>query len=519
MTIKHPYKFFQKLGKSFESDQSKLVRSSRLYKALQVSETQRAEILPFQINRKWYNRWAEPEQYIPETLEVPDTKLFIGFDSLDCSVGNATTPDINIIASEGGKIVPKSRCYTILGEKGSGKSILSSIIVFDNIARKFHLPTLIIDPAGEYYMHQHSLRHRYGSGSMEEKLDEYEQHFQVKFKGYKIKVARVGFDTQFTEEGVDADLTLTLNDFRELYSFSKVDGIQSLLTILNLQDSKPSEYLAAQILASKSFENFGQVLEALKGNLAKKKKKGRSEEEEEDDSNINISEDANDVELIQNSRAFRNYLEEALLLGSLSRETSSDFDLLKELSENDAVIIKGKQKLGEDSKIYDKYLTYLKIYLIKVLMDRTRYYAGTPAEKLRSVLNHPLGLVIMLDEADTIVPESGGGFLSQLIVSLATKYRKWGINVVVISQNASLLNHVLIQQSDAIFVSRLKSSDNLHAVLERGISRETTEILRHLQTEQRNSLDMLVNEWTYVSPQNEIITFFPAVPLSDFKSQ
>jgi DNA helicase HerA-like ATPase len=346
---------------------------------------------------------------------------------------------------------------------------------------------------------------------MKEKLDDYEEHFQVKFEGYRLKTARVGFDTQFAEEGIDSDLTLTLADFRELYAFSKVDGIQSLLTILNLQDSKPSEYLAAQILANKSFENFGQVLDTLKGNLAKKK---RNNEED-----MNISNDANDTELIQNSRAFRNYLEEALLLGSLSRNTTSEFDLLKELSENDLVIIKGKQKLGEDSKIYDKYLTYLKIFLVKVLMDRTRYYAGTSAEKLRSVLNHPLGLVIAIDEADTLVPESGGGFLSQLIVSLATKYRKWGINVVAISQNAGLLNHVLIQQSDALFISRLKSSDNLHAVLERGISREAAEILRHLETEEKNSLDMLVNEWTYISPQNEIITFFPAVPLSDFKSQ
>ena len=511
MTTKHVYKLFSKLGKNFTTNQSKLIRSSNLYKALQVSETERAEQLPFQINKKWYSRWAEPPQYIPETLEVPDTKLFIGFDSLDYSVGNAVTPDINIIADEGGRIVPKSRCYTILGEKGSGKSILSSIIVLDNIVKKFHIPTLVIDPSGEYYMHKYSLRHRYSSGGMKEKLDDYEEHFQVKFEGYRLKTARVGFDTQFAEEGIDSDLTLTLADFRELYAFSKVDGIQSLLTILNLQDSKPSEYLAAQILANKSFENFGQVLDTLKGNLAKKK---RNNEED-----MNISNDANDTELIQNSRAFRNYLEEALLLGSLSRNTTSEFDLLKELSENDLVIIKGKQKLGEDSKIYDKYLTYLKIFLVKVLMDRTRYYAGTSAEKLRSVLNHPLGLVIAIDEADTLVPESGGGFLSQLIVSLATKYRKWGINVVAISQNAGLLNHVLIQQSDALFVSRLKSSDNLHAVLERGISREAAEILRHLETEEKNSLDMLVNEWTYISPQNEIITFFPAVPLSDFKSQ
>ncbi len=507
------YNQFKKFGNNFSGEfhQSEKVK---IYKALEISETEKGESLPYQLNKKWYDKWAEPPVYIPDTLEIPDTKLFIGFDSENYTTANAVTPDINIIADEGDRIVPKSRCFTILGEKGSGKSILSSIIVFDNIIRKFHIPTLIIDPAGEYYMHKYSLRHRYPSGRMEELLDDYETHFQVKFQGYKLKVARVGFDTEFAEEGIDADLILTLNDFRELYSFSKVDGIQSLLTMLNLQDSKPSEYLAAQVLANPNFHNFGEVLDSLKGSLSKHKKKHKGEDEDDQ-----FNEDSNDVELVQNSRAFRNYLEEALLLGSLSKETDSSFNLLSELMKNDSVIIKGKQKLGEDSKIYDKYLTYLKIYLVKILMALTRYYAGTKEEKAKAILNNPLGIAIIIDEADTIVQESGGGFLSQLIVSLATKYRKWGVNVITISQNASLLNHVLLQQSDAIFVSRLKSKDNLHAVLERGISKEAAEILRHLESERKNSMEMLVSEWAYISMQNDIVTFFPAVPLSDFKSQ
>lgn len=463
---------------------------------IELGMTKFSENRNISVMKRWNDTWNKEEEYIPPTLDVPNTKLFVGFKSLDYSINKAVLPDINIMANEGREIVPKSRTICLIGEKGSGKSILSSIIVLDNIVKKFHLPCLIIDPAGEFYMHKYSLRTRYKDSNMQHKLDEYEQKFNVKFDGYSGKVFNIGFDSTFQEEGVDDSLKLTLNDFRELYNFSKIEGIQSLLSILDLGDSHASGYLAGQILENKEISGFGQVIQILRGELNESNK-----------------------ELKQAGTAFRTYLEEAIMLGTLSSSNDSGIDIISELARNDFVAIKGKLKLGEDAKIYNKYLIYIKIYLAKVIVDRTRFIFGNAAEKKISRLNHQLGVVILSDEADSICPENGGGFLKSLVEQLATKYRKIGITLCALSQNASLLDHVLLQQSDSLFLSRLRSQDNIHAVSERGISKQTIQILRHLEVEKENSLLNLVSEWAYISQHNEIVSFFPCPPLSNFKSQ
>ena len=106
-----------------------------------------------------------------------------------------------------------------------------------------------------------------------------------------------------------------------------------------------------------------------------------------------------------------------------------------------------------------------------------------------------------------------------MIVQLATKYRKLGVTLCLLSQNSSLLNHVVQQQSDAMFVARLKSRDNISAVAERGVSKNTINILRKLNVEKQNSLGMNVNEWCYISQSNEVISFYPTPPLSNFFTQ
>src|SRR5579872_6564601 len=67
-----------------------------------------------QIFVRWKEKFLEYKEPIPDTLEVPDTKLFLGFSSLDYRTDNAVMPEANVLAQEGGDIVPKSRCYTIL---------------------------------------------------------------------------------------------------------------------------------------------------------------------------------------------------------------------------------------------------------------------------------------------------------------------------------------------------------------------------------------------------------------------
>ena len=451
-----------------------------------------------QVFVRWQQRMMEEPEPIPDHLDVPDTKLFIGFDSLDYSVGNAVLPDINIVAEEGGELVPKSRCFTILGEKNSGKSVLSSVLILDNIVKKYHIPLLIIDPQNEFYKHKESLKKRYNNSDMKQNLEEYESTFNVQFEGYSGIVYRVGFDTQFDEEGIDASLVLTLSDFRDLYEFSKVEGIQSLLILLDVADSRPAEYVCAQILSNTKIRSFGDALKLLKG---------------ED------IEGLEDEEIKNAGSAFRNYLEEAILLGTVSKDEVASVDIIDSLINYDFTVIRSKLKLGEEAKVYNKYLTYIKIYLVKMLIDRTRFMLGNPVERRKSRLTHEFGFIVLIDEADSVCPESGGGFLKDLIIQLATKYRKLGVTVCLLSQNASLLNHVIQQQSDAMFVARLKSRDNIAAVAERGVPKHTIDVLRRLNVEKKNSLGLNVNEWCYISQQNDVISFYPAPPLSNFFTQ
>jgi hypothetical protein len=477
-------------------------RSIKTYDVLSATMLAQSEQIHLSIYRKYRESFYTPPEAPPDTIEIPDTKLFLGFSSPSYTTGNVVAPDISIVANEGGEIVPKSRCFVVIGEKGSGKSILASIISFDNIIRKFHIPTLVIDPQGEFYMHKYSLRDKYKSPDTQDKFNDYEEKFGAKFDGYKLKVFRVGFDTSFQEEGIDADLTLTLNDFRELFNYSTSEGINSLLTILDLQESKNANVVIPFILAHPELRTFRDAINYLIG-------KSEYEMDVED----SIKEDVR-----KNGRIVVRYMESALMLGVIT-DKENTVDIIEEMNNNDFVVIKGKLKFGEDAKIYDKYLTYLKIYITKILIERNKYVSGVRSERMKSRLSNPLGVNILIDEADTVAPEASTNFLANLIVQLATKYRKHGISVTALTQNASLLNHVLIQQADALFISALKSQDNVHVVSERGISKETIEILRHLNKEIRNSLGLLVNEWAYINQQNDIISFYPCPPLSSFKSQ
>jgi hypothetical protein len=447
---------------------------------------------------KYVKTWTkEDEPYIP-TIEVPDTQLFLGFSSLKYTPANVVAPPISIISEEGGRVVPKSRVITIIGRKGSGKSVLASIVAQDNFRRKFGIPLIILDPSPtpEWHIHKYALTHKFNSPELAKKLKDYEYKFNVKFQGYSTKVFRPAFDSSFKEEGVDADLKLALTDFKEMYAWSKLDAMQALLEVLELTDNHVAERGAAQILSYPSFTNFDQVIRAIDGELAF----------------------GEDQELRNIGTAFASDLRTAMLLDVISKdEGNKDTDLLSDMLHYDSVVFRNKMKTEGDQKMMAKYFVYTKIYLTQILSDRIKWASGTAEYRAKAKLSCPTGICVVIDEADTLCPEGSQTYLKKQIEEIATKYRKAGVNLVLITQNAALLSSVLLAQSDLIICSKIDNVGNAKALKDRGVNDEAINILKHLDVEKKNSYGFKVNEWAVIDQQNQIYSFYPALPLSEFK--
>jgi hypothetical protein len=444
------------------------------------------------------DRWTKEEEvHIPQ-INIPDSKLFLGFSSLDYQPENVVAPPINIVSEEGGRIVPKARVITIIGRKGSGKSVLASIIAQDNIQRKFGVPTLFIDPnpTPEWHIHKNPLTHRFKSPDMLRRLREYAYKFNVEFRGYTTKCFRPAFDSSFKEEGVDADLTLSLSDFKQMYDWSKLDAMQSILEVLELTDNHVAERAAAQILAYPNFKTFGQVISSIEGRTAFK----------------------HDQELKSIGSAFASDLRTAILLNVLNDKEKAESDsVVDDMLNYNSVVLRSKMKTEGDKKMMAKYFVYTKLVLTQVLSDRIKFSSGAAEARATAKLTHPIGITIVPDEADTLCPEGDNTYLKKTIEEIATKYRKAGVSLIPITQNAALLSHVLLAQSDLIICSKIDSTGNARALKERGVSDQAIGIMRHLKVEQTNSLGFKVNEWCVIDQQNRCFSFYPAVPLSEFK--
>lgn len=449
--------------------------------------------------QQYIEQFSKEELPFLPNITIPDTKLFLGFAGLDYRPDNVVAPNISIIAEEAGRIVPKSRVIIIIGRKGSGKSILEANICLDNFRNKFNIPTLVIDPSPtpEFYKHKQSLTEDFSSVEMNKKFDDYEYKFNVKFRGYKIKVYKPAFDSMgFKEDGVDVNWSLALKDFKELFNFSKLDAIQSMQSVLELQDNAPASDIITQILSSEKFQTFDDVIQALKG------KRFVMENEEE---------------FKATGTSFKNRLNAAILMGVFDKGIGTKDNIIDDLMNYDAIVLRSKAKTGEEAKILAKYFVYLQIAITKVLQERLKAVSGSREEKVKSRLNHQLGLQVIIDEADTLAPNAGTSYLKTLIENIATKYRKAGVTLGLATQNLELLDEVLTAQADSILTSRLDNKANVVALRRRGIHDESIDVLRHLQIEKKNSYGFKVSEWAYINQQNRIQSFYPALPLSTFK--
>jgi len=478
-------------------------------------DLQKALLLNYQhiysYNEK-YLKYVTEEEAIPiENLDIAEDEMLLGFKSLDYNLDNAFITKIGIFESEGGEYVPKSQIFTIIGERGSGKSILASIIGLDNIVQRFQLPTFIIDPSptGEWGSHKKTILKKFPS--QRNKISSFFETINVEPQGinYNIIVYQPKFDSDFKEEGVDKFFLLYYSDFLQLYKFSHLEATQIFIDIVNLDDTRPTMVVVGDMFIkyNKEDNSFSEILD----NYGKK-------------SNTYSKGD----EMASISRVFPYALQSAINLGIVNGGVNKDKmvnnkavlknNVLEDLENKDAVVLRIKAKSSNESNITKRYEACIKIVLTKILNDRLLFSSGTKEEKVKSHLTNPNGILVIIEEADTIAPATGGNYVKELIKQLATKYRKAYINVILITQDAGTLDETLLKQSSVIFCSQIQTLGNIKALKEKGIDKITIDKLKNLRKNQRNSLGLLVSEWAMIDANKKIELFYPTIPHSSFFS-
>ncbi len=459
-----------------------------------------------------YKKYITEAPLIPiENLDIAEDEMLLGFKSLNYNLDNAFITKLGIFEEEGKEYIPKSQIFTIIGERGSGKSILASIIGLDNIVARFQLPTFIIDPSptGEWNSHKKTILNKFPAER--NKISSFFDTINVNPAGtnYKIIVYQPKFDSDFKEEGIDKFFELYYSDFLQLYKFSHLEATQIFIDIINLDDTRPTMVVVGDMFMKYNKENnsFSQILE----NYGKKQKSY-----------------SNENEMTSISRVFPYALYSAINLGIVAggiNETKKidnkihfKFNILEDLENNDAVILRVKAKSGNETKVTKRYEACVKIILTKILNDRLLFTSGTKEEKQKSHLTNPNGILVIIEEADTLAPAGKTNYIKELITQLATKYRKAYINVILITQDAGTLDETLLKQSSVIFCSQIQTMGNIKALREKGIDNITIGKLKNLKKNQRNNLGLLVSEWAMIDANKHISLFYPTIPHSSFFS-
>lgn len=433
--------------------------------------------------------------------DIGENQMLLGFTSPEYTPNNIVTIPMDIINNESGKIVARPKTIIIIGEKGAGKSILESIILFDNIVNKLHIPTVVVDasPVMEWHTHVKPITSMFDKRTANFYKNFLSQYYQEP-KGYSYEAYKPAFDNVFKEEGVTKSITLTLPDFRELWDGAdKLDAIKTLMDILETDDTRAAESMGIQVLSNPLIAEFSEINNGIAANAI-------------------IPGTVDNVN--QRSRAFMSYLQVARLLGVLGDSDSNvNNNILMDVKEKDYVIIRSKAPAtAKQDAIFVKNQAYTKVLLTKILNDRLRYISGSPEEKAKSHINHPFGMAVLIGEIAQLAPASGEGYLNKLLENLATLYRKAGVTLIGETQNAALLNPNLLAQADYIITSNLNTKANISVLKEKGVPSENIEILRHLKKEVMTSIGTKVSEFAIIDKHNKIRSFFPTLPCSAFKS-
>lgn len=373
---------------------------------------------------------------------------------------------------------------TILGHKGSGKSVMMSNI-FHQLFKRFDTPTFVIDPKWEFHTHYKPQTDR--------KLNKIMRNYGLKPEGLPLFVCTPKMAVDKYEKKVAGYVyQLDLKDFKRLRPSTRYALLLQFFNLTSSDQKAPQRQLLRYIQHLP--DHFDKFIKQLKN-------------------------ETNVIYHTKGGKAIKRRRTVPLLDSLLSFSLSDAIGSTKSLFIPERMAYKnGKAKyltimqlgdMGEDTR---ELLAYLKIALFDVISERTK------AKRIgRGRLKKPIS--IFIDEVDLFAP-GGKQFryspVKSTIEQLYTKYRAMDISTVVATQFPDQISEALISQADYVIVSKLFAKGERDMLRWRGMDKDTIESLfgkLHYQMEDP------IKEKAIIYPDSSFETFYPFPSPSAFQVQ
>jgi len=421
-----------------------------------------------------------------EPFTIKPNQILIGFKSPQYSLNNPVVIDVGAYIKLGGKVERQSKVFAVLGRKGSGKSVDMGILI-DAYHYAFHLPILIIDPYGEFHTHMHPFAYT-KPASYQSFIAEFLDQFGLKQKGLKLKVIAPELLRNEQDTNIDRYFSISYNDIRQIMKYSKMDAISALINLLGLSDNDANADLLLSVI-NDSIYTWTDLMNAMRK--------------------------------IKESKVTTIFyrIKSRLRAGIITDDESKGLGILKELAENEAVVVRGKlRNVEDDDYITQIYNAYIQILITTAVLD-IKTYLETKG-KAQTYLKNDQGILIAIDEIDSLAPATGRSSIRDTITQLATKYRKSMVNLVFATQSAKKVDSTLLEQVDYLIVSTIDDT-NANALTTLNISEEWLLVLRQLKQGIITNIQTKVSQKALINPKtadpaSRVVIYYPICPLSQF---
>lgn len=360
-------------------------------------------------------RGAFNELYIPEgfkKIEIPKGHILLG-------VRDYESMEPVTLAWNG-----KRFGMAVIMKSGAGKTQFVKTIALDQLHAVYGQYIFIVDPKNEYF----NINIPQNDPAGIEQLAK----LGITPQGYEARYAIPNFITETIETNRrDRKVyTISATDFNILPYSTKLG---MWMRFLGIAPSTPASHALMRVMHSDP-RSTKQLCELIEQDIEEQKKeKGKR----------GVS-----MDLLYKVR-------EKIASGFLGIRKDASFDFAKELANHKIVAL--ELALDTENQNQPILQTYAKIALESVLQDRIAYIRPALRDKYRKgLLDKPITFVI--DEADIVASNDLKRPTRSTIRAMLTKYRQFGISVILITQEPTMIDKVSVKQCNYIVTCKVDES-------------------------------------------------------------
>jgi len=380
------------------------------------------------------------------------------------------------------KYDPKERIVVIVsGQAGSGKTVLAQSL-FEQMIDKFGLYGAAVDPKGDCARMHEPLK--------EEKLVERLRKFGIQPKGFKVKIIHPEFMKIFGCSGYP--FSIGMKNINTLSDKGHIEQVMDALLDVGISGSPAAREVLKEVIYSP--RKLPDKVVDLDGDCFYRRVMQASFDRAED-----LGRGKRRVSLM-----LPRLVKQAYIQMRLSDVNNINFPY--ELVNNDILVLRStlrKEKTADSA--------YIATFIDSISSDRLKFLEHDPD----SLVDKPI--VFLVDEADVVVGREKSPS-QECIEYVATKDRRIGNNLLLVTQNPQRLNKNVIAQAQYFITSKIFSDDQKKALRERGVSgARIEEIYQNLSF----SVENPVKEFNILTPDagENSRNFFPIPSMSSIIHQ